>query len=172
MNATELNVDVSSEGARALPISIVDIIDHSNKHFTQRMLVVDRMPRFIYQRRGDTLIGHDSGFFKFFGYGRPGPNWQAFGGAKFQIPMADGSVIEADGQWWDVCPKDFSEVTYGLGVSTIAELEKCHVFTGGIHVDRELVDAWLQTNAPSNNYHKYDRRSESFGKQTIVSPWD
>lgn len=151
------------------PIKIVDVIDHRSQHFTQRFLVVDRMPEFTYERRGSgLLIGHDSGFFKFYGYGRPGPTWRAFGGEKFQIPMADGSVIEADGQWWDVCPNDFSELTYGPGVNTVDELAQCHVFMGGIHVDRVMVDSWVAVNDPSNNYDKYNPRSAHFGKHTIV----
>lgn len=154
------------------PIQIVDVISHRNQHFTQWMLVVSRMPEFTYERRGrELLIGHDSGFFSFYGYEKPGPTWRAFGGAKFQIPMADGSVIEADGQWWDVCPRDFSELTYGHGVNTIAELANCYVFMGGMHVDREMVDAWVSVNEPSNNYHKYNHRHADFGKHTIVSPW-
>lgn len=153
-------------------ISIIDVIDHRNKYSTQRMLVVDRMPQFTYERKGRFLIGDDSGFFKFYHHEACSENWKAFGGWEFSIPMKDGSAIEAHGQWWDAIPSDFSELTYTLGVSTTEQLSQCHVFNGGIHVDRELVDSWLEENDPSNNYHKYDSRHEDCGKHTIVSRWE
>lgn len=153
-------------------ISIIDVIDHRNRYFTQRMLVVDQMPQFTYERKGSLLIGDDSGFFRFYGYEACSERWKAFAGAKFSIPMKDGSTIEAHGQWWDVMPSDFFELTYNLGVNTTEGLSHCHVFSGGIHVDRELVDSWLMTNDPSNNYQKYDPRNDNYGKHTIVSRWE
>ena len=154
-------------------IQIVDVIDHRNKYSVQRFLVLDRIPQFTYERRGSgLLIGHDSGFFKFFGYEAPGPTWSAFGGDKFDIPMADGSVIKASGQWWNTFPSDFKGLTYEHGVGTVEGLGKCNVFSGCIHVDRDFVDAWLFSNETSNNYEKYNPRHADFGKQTIVSPWE
>ncbi len=152
-------------------ISIVDVIDHRSQLFTQRMLVVDKMPQFTYERTGSFLIGDDSGFFRFYGYEACSEGWEAFAGAKFSIPMKDGSTIEAHGQWWAVMPLDFSELTYDLGVNTTEELSRCHVFNGCIHVDCEMVDSWLMANEPSNNYHKYDPRHNDYGKHTIVSRW-
>lgn len=153
-------------------ISILDVIDHRNKYSTQRMAVVDRMPECIFEREGNLLIGHDSGFFKFYGYETPSENWKAFGGSKFTITMSDGSTIEASGQWWSVSPKGWMELTYGLGVNTITNLEKCYVFTGGHYVDRDIVDEWLASNEPSNNYNKYRPGHKDFGKHKIVSPWE
>ena len=150
-------------------ISIVDVIGHRHKYGTQHMLVVDRMPQFIYEQSGNSLVGVDSGFFKFYSFETPSPGWEAFGGAKFDIPMKDGSVIKAHGQWWDWMPPDFAELTYDLGVNTTEGLSRCYVFMGSIHVDRELVDSWLKNNAPSNNYHKYNPRHENCGKHTITS---
>jgi hypothetical protein len=154
-------------------INIVDIIDHRGKYSTQRMLVVDRMPKLVYERKGrNWLQGHDSGCFGFYGYEKPGPNWQAFGGRKFSIPMIDGSVIEASGQWWDPgTPVDFSGLVYSDGMNTIDALSKCYVFIGGIHIDCEIVDTWLADNEASNNYHRYDIRHVDHGKHTITSRW-
>ena len=151
-------------------INIVDVINHY--HCTQAMIVVDRQPAPIFERRGQLLIGHDSGFYKFYGYETPGPTWEAFGGREFDIPMADGTIIKANGQWWDPgIPKDYRDLLYSPGVNTIERLAQCHVFSGCLHVDRELLDAWLAANEPSNNYHKYDVRHADYGKHTITSPW-
>ena len=153
-------------------INIVDVIDHQNKYAIQRMLVVDRMPDFVYERKGSWLFGHDSGCFKFYDYEALGPTWKAFGGRKFDIPMIDGSVIEASGQWWDPgTPVDFRGLVYSYGMNTPDALSQCYVFTRGIHIDCEIVDAWLAANQPSNNYHRYDARHVDYGKHTITSRW-
>lgn len=154
------------------PIKIIDVIDHRNKYGKQRMLVIDRMPQCLFERKGRLLIGHDSGFFRFYRYDSPSPGFVAFAGRKFEIPMVDGSVIEASGQWWDVSAEDYRGLTYDLGIATVEDLAECHVFTGCYHVDRELVDAWIAEHEPSNNYHKYDPLHRDFGKQTIDSPWE
>ncbi len=154
-------------------MEILDIIDHRHKYGTQRELVVDRMPSLVYEQRSRVLlVGHDSGCFGFYGYETPGPTWKAFCGRKFEIPMVDGSVIEASGQWWDPgLPADFQGLLYSYGMNTIAGLAQCCVFMSGILIDCLIVDAWLAKNEPSNNYHKYDKRHEDFGKHRIVSPW-
>lgn len=154
-------------------IKILDIIDHRNKYETQRMLVVDRMPQFVFERRGSgLLIGHDSGFFQFYRHETPWPNSRAFAGREFEIPMVDGTAIKANGQWWDCLPRDYAELTYDLGVNTIEWLSKCYVFWGCFHEDRDLVDSWLTENQPSNNYNKYNPKHADYGKQTIASRWD
>jgi hypothetical protein len=158
-------------GMSKAPIDILDIIDHRSKYSTQRMLVVDRMPDFVYERKGSWLFGHDSGCFKFYAHEAPGPTWKAFGGAKFSIPLSDGSVIEASGQWWGAFPADFRQLVYSYGMNTPDALSQCHVFMGGIHTDCEIVDAWLAANEPSNNYHRYDARHVDYGKHTITSRW-
>ncbi len=155
------------------PIKIIDIIDHKSEHFTQRMLVVNRMPSLIYERKGQLLFGHDSGCFRFYGYEAPYRSSKAFAGAEFSIPMIDGSVIEASGQWWDPgTPEEFHGLLYDYGMNTIEGLTKCNVFLGCIHIDCEIVDAWLASSWPGNNYHKYDVSHADYGKQTIKSRWD
>jgi hypothetical protein len=152
-------------------ICIVDIIDHTTSVCVQRMLVLDRMPVFAYEKRGIWLIGHDSGFFGFYVYERPGPTWKAFGGAKFDIPMVDGSVTKAVGQWWDACPADYSDIVYAHGIGTTEDLSRCNVFIQS-RQNRNIVDAWLAEHEPSNNFHKHDARHADFGKHTIKSKWE
>ena len=157
-------------------IEIIDIIDHRNKYGIQSMVVVDRMPEFLYEKWGNWLVGHDSGFFDFYAYEavRPGStsNLKAFGGREFNIPLVDGSVIKANGQWWSSFPADFRGLTYSCGVNTPEKLARCYVVSGGIHVDCELIDAWRERFEPSNNYNKYDERHGEFGNHRIVSPWE
>lgn len=149
-------------------IKIIDIIDHKNQCSTQRFLVVSRKPKFTYERRGDFLIGEDSGFFNFYAYDSPSLGIRAFAGSKFDIPMKDGSTIKANGQWWNAMPEDYYGLLNSSGVSTIAELSKCHVFCSG-NIDPQLIEDWLKGNEPGNNYHKYDERHPDFGKNTIES---
>jgi len=154
-----------------MTIKILDIIDHKYQYGTQRSLILDRMPAPLFERRGNLLIGHDSGFFRFYAYERPDGRWKAFGGSRFSIPLVDGTFEEAFGQWWDCFPADFRGLTYDHGIGTVGELADCHVFAGGFHVDCDLVDRWLKAHDPSNNYHKYDTRHADFGKHTIESKW-
>ena len=88
-------------------LEIIDIIDHTNKYSVQRFVVLNRSPNFMYEREGKWLIAEDSGFFNFYYYDRPCPNWEAFAGRKFNIKMKDGSIEEAYGQWWDGVPEDY-----------------------------------------------------------------
>jgi hypothetical protein len=154
------------------PIDIIDIIDHRSEYSTQRMLVIDRMPDFIYEKKGHRLLGHESGCFKFYAYEAPYRSSKAFAGAEFDIPMRGGGVIKASGQWWDVFLEEFRGLVYSCGINTIEGLSRCYVFIGGIHIDCEIVDTWLAANEPTNNYHKYNERHTDYGKHTIKSQWD
>jgi hypothetical protein len=152
------------------PISIIDIIEHKNKYSTQTFVVTDRNPVFVYERVGDLLIAEDSGFFSFFMYQRPFKNSEAFAGRKFVIPLVDGDDVSANGQWWDHFPQDYQDLVYKLGANSPAELGKCNVFTGS-YIDIEIVDYWLKSNEPTNNYSKYDKRSNNYMVQTIETRW-
>lgn len=157
-------------------IEIVDMIDHRNAYGTQHMLVLNRYPQCLFERHGSLLIGNDDCIFRFFKYEGVGvhdpSHWKAFGGDEFDIPMADGSIERANGQWWDFIGKDYADLTYSYGMNTIEELHVCPVFMGGLHIDRKIVDEWREHNEPSNNYHKYDKRNKEFGQHRIVSQWD
>lgn len=154
------------------PIKILDVIVHRNKDYSQLFVVTDRKPEYKYERKGKWLIAEDSGFFSFYKYDRPSRGFQAFAGRKFDIPMVDGTVEKAHGQWWDGVPKDYQGLLISPGVATLEELESCYVFYGGRCCDREILDAWLSENEPSNNYEKYDKRSKAFGEHKIVSRWE
>lgn len=150
---------------------IIDIIKHRNKYGTQIFLVVDTPVSIKYERAGDLLVGEDSGFFNFYIKRQPTKHFQAFAGREFDIPLANGGVEKAHGQWWDHLPSDYEGLVYSLGVSSLCELEKCYVFYS-TKVDKKLVDEWLSKNDASNNYRKYDKTSNDYGKHRIVSPWE
>jgi len=161
------------------PIEIIDLIHHRNKDYTQEFLVLNRWPVFLYEQVGRYLMAEDSGFFNFYGYdtsGMNGPsNWKAFGGRKIIIPLKDGTIIEAKGQWWDSAPRDWQQLTQPVGAGTPQMLARCNVFCG-IYCDPFLISNWLEKpngskNIPSNNYNKYDKRHQAFGKHEIVSRW-
>lgn len=152
-------------------IKIQDIILHKSKDHLQTMLILNRMPKFVYEEKGDLLEAEDSGFFKFFKYEAPSRGFVAFGGREFNIPLKGGNVIRAKGQWWDCLPESFYGLTYSLGIATLEMLEECYVFSSGT-VDRKIVDDWLSENKASNNYYKYDKKSPNFQKQTIKSEWE
>jgi hypothetical protein len=148
-------------------IKIIDIIHHKNKYGTQVFHILNRMPELLYERDGRWLIGEDSGFFNFYFYERPGPTWKAFAGRKFDIPMKNGTIEHAHGQWWDKMHPEYIGLLTSVGISTPERLGKCNVFVA-MWADTQIV---RHTINPSNNYHKYDKRSPDFGKHTIESKW-
>lgn len=145
---------------------IIDIIQHKSSHGTQMFLVVDAPISLKYERSGGLLIGEDSGFFYFYKHEKPSRNFQAFAGRKFDIPLKDGGVVKACGQWWSCAPDDYSELTYSIGVAAVDELNACYVFRS-TYVDKKIVDDWLSKNEPSNNYYKYEKKSKAYGKHKI-----
>lgn len=151
-------------------IQIVDVIKHKNKHSTQTFVVTDREPVFLYQKEQNLLIAEDSGFFRFYRYEKPVGRFEAFAGRKFEIPMADGELLEASGQWWDHFPQDYRELLDSVGTSSPDSLAECNVFCGR-YVDLELISDWLKKNEPSNNYNKYRKNHPDYMKHTIESPW-
>ena len=152
-------------------MKIIDIIDHRNKYETQRFVVINRKPKYLYERKGIWLIGEDSGFFNFYYHQAPSGRFYAFCGRKFDIPLKDGSIEKAFGQWWDGIPSGYSDLLYRLGCGTPEALGRCNVFCSAA-VDRAIIDKWLSENEPSNNYHKYDNRHSDFGKHVIKSRWE
>ncbi|MEE9540517.1 MAG: hypothetical protein V3V85_03365 [Candidatus Thorarchaeota archaeon] len=151
-------------------ITVVDVILHKNKYATQVCMVLDRLPQYVYERTGEFLIAEDEGFFSFYKYERPGPTWKAFAGREFDLPMKDGTVEHACGQWWDRTPASHSFL-YHTGCNIVERLAECNVFYSMCH-NPEILDKWLEANEPSNNYDKYRTGHENFGKHRIVSKWD
>jgi hypothetical protein len=161
---------MNSENAQSGKVKIIDIIYHTSKTMTQRFLVLNRSPDFIYERKGSYLIAEDSGFFNFYKYGRSSPGWQAFAGRKFDIPLSDGSIEKAHGQWWHSIPRDYSELLCHSGFGTPEKLASCNVFCS-VEVDPELIEKWLSGNEPSNNYYKYETRDKNCGVHRIIARW-
>jgi len=140
---------------------IIDVIIHQPKepYSAQTMLVLDKMPDFRYRREGNLLLAEDGGFYSCYFHERPTPNSKAFGGAVFDIPLLDGGVERAEGQWW--CgshPIGREMEVVQPGYNTIAGLHKCYVFTGGATVEKRLIDNWLERNEASRDYRKYEKK--------------
>lgn len=139
----------------AMP-EIKDVIIHGK--YSQISLIIDKRPVFIYDRKDNHLVAKDDGFYSCFRYEKPSDRWQAFGGRKFDIPMKDGTIEHAFGQWWDDWKKEFSkEEVIHCGAKTIDGLNKCYVFTSCI-VHKSKVNKWLEKNTPSTDYYKYERK--------------
>lgn len=149
---------------------ISDIIIHRNKMFTQTFLLLNRKPVFAFFERDKWLIAEDNGFFKFYYYEKPVGRFKAFGGSEFDIPMKNGKVIKANGQWWDAVPKDYISKVDSYGYGTIDTLSKCYVF-GSVYVQKGMVEKWLEENEPSNNYNKYNHCHADYRKHTIPEKW-
>jgi hypothetical protein len=152
-------------------MNIKDVIHHRNKYGTQEFVVIDRTPDFLYEKEGDYLIGEDSGLFNFYKHIPPSNGFEAFAGRKFDINLKNGDVVKASGQWWDARPDSYDDLVYKMGVSSLCELDECHVFFSR-YIDKKMVDDWIEDNEPSNNYHKYDKRHSDYGKNQIVSKWE
>ncbi|MCP4342101.1 MAG: hypothetical protein GY799_25265 [Desulfobulbaceae bacterium] len=149
--------------------NIIDIIrcrcapPYTEQHF----IVVDELPDFRFAEKfvgGRRMLTAKDGYLsRAYVYERPGKNWRAFGGRKFDIPMMDGSVKKAAGQWWDVRHHDGS---VGIGVNTITGLEQCYVFRA-YSIDKDVEEQMYKRSSISNNYYKYDKGHPDYGKHII-----
>ena len=153
---------------RLKSIKIIDVILHKNKYSTQKFLVVDRMPVIEYEKKIinglPVLIGTDGIFGNLYYYQKPGSMFQAFAGRKFNIPMKDGTFIEAYGQWWHgSCGEGWKATAIGSPKT----LGKCNVFTGYDIKESIYEQVIANFTNPSNNYYKYSPRDESYGKNII-----
>lgn len=135
---------------------IVDAIVMHHYGIPHYYLVLDEMPKFVFERKGNRLDAEDDGFFESYGYEAPSERWQAFGGRKFDLPLKDGTVEHASGQWWWCAPLVSANPgkIVSVGLSTLENLGKCYVFTSG-SIAKSKLDAWLSDNEPSTNYEKY-----------------
>ncbi|PIB39825.1 hypothetical protein AOA59_29595 [Pseudomonas sp. 2822-15] len=120
----------------------------------QMFLLLDEMPRRVYERTGNLLVSSHGGFFDFMKI-VPGTR-DAFAGRSFSINLSDGSTLECKGQVWD-SGGDPGVPTVHVGIGTRESLESCYVFSAAT-VARSLVEAWLSENKPSSRYYKYDKR--------------
>lgn len=119
--------------------------------------VLDRKPEFLYTKIDhETIIGECDGMLQFFKRDSYGKNWKAFGGAKFELKLTDGTVEKCFGQWWDGMSKAAKElfnpddIAY-FSHSTIEELEKFYVYSGCYAIRR-----WVEKLDASYNGRVYD----------------
>lgn len=139
------------------PIQIVDVIAKPYMTGSKTIcyyVVVDRAPARVYERDGNRLTAHDSGFYDFMEI-QPGSRG-AFADREFTIALDDGSQLECKGQVWSCAPNAGIDAVQ-VGVATLEQLKSCYVFFGG-YVAREKLQAWLAEHKPSANYYKYDPR--------------
>lgn len=130
---------------------IIDVIrktHYGNDHY---YIVLDEMPSFVFERNGFRLLAEHDGFAECYGYDPPSPGFQAFGGREFEIPLKDGGVERANGQWWFCSPSiEYKQVA----ISTLEKLNRCYVFEA-CHIAAEKLSEWLEHNEPSTDYYKY-----------------
>lgn len=153
-------------------IKVIDVIFHKNLYGTQHFLVISRKPKFLYERQGNWLIAKDGIFYNFY-FKKYDSYAQGFAGNKFDIPMKDGSVEHASGQWWDSVHPDYEGKVVGIGAETIENLGRCNVFSS-VYIDKKALKEILSRPNPSNNYEKYDKRMgrDKYGVHRIVSRFD
>ena len=160
-------------------MKILDVILHRNKYATQTFVVIDRTPKYTYEKKvlnswagkKTFLIGEDDGFYNFL-YLKHDRFAKAFAGRKFEFKMKDGTIETADGQWWDGRPSEPEyENLIKVGCGTPEKLAKCNVFCSHCFPEK-LLNEWLENNEPSNNYYKYDKRHEDYMKHRIISKWE
>lgn len=99
-------------------------------------LVLDKFPRVKYERHGGYLFGIDEYgvFVNVYYYEEPSGRFQAFAGHEFDIPMVDGTVTKAKGQWWDGGADALATFLGGkiirVIIRAIKDLQECYVFSG------------------------------------------
>ena len=149
---------------------IIDVIHHQNKYFIQHFLIVNRFPKLLYKREGNLLIGKDGIFGGIYKYEKPGINQKAFAGREFNIPMIDGTIEKAYGQWWDTGLKEYSSI----GINTIKGLNKCNVFVTYKMRTKELEEILKGFKNASNNYYKYEnnKHNKNYMVNIIKSKWE
>ena len=136
-------------------------------------MVVDQYPDLKYQlsMKGGrkVLLAEDGIFYGLYYFDKPSRNWQAFAGREFDIPMIDGTVTKAHGQWWHGITGDN---VMSVGIGTPEKLGRCNVFCAcDVKID-VAEQVFKNFKNPSNNYYKYDKGHSDYGKNIIVSPWD
>jgi len=124
-------------------------------------LVLDRKPVLEYTKHKGIIYGTDGIFYQCYKYDRPGKNWEAFGGHKFDIKLTSGEVINCNGQWWH---GGHAEVEKLAGVtlcsavhSTVDALKKCYVFSGDAADSKKFNDILNSYNGDILPYFEYEK---------------
>lgn len=120
----------------------IEAIVMTNNH---EAFVLSERPKITFERHGKFLFGLDEYgvFADCYGYERPTKYAKAFGGREFEIPMNDGTVTKASGQWWHGASHAFTK-TLGCNIISatardIKSLKDCYVFCGLHAVEEELI---------------------------------
>ncbi len=149
----------------------IEAIVMTNGH---EAFVLSEWPKITYERHGNHLLGLDEHgvFANSYVYEKPGPTWKAFAGRKFDIPMTDGTVTKACGQWWDGGSSAFTEALgceiISVTAREITALRQCYVFCGLRAVAEELAilrktytgkiyEYWEYDCALNGRCHQWDR---------------
>lgn len=112
------------------------IIEAVVKFNNGEALVLNEHPEIKYEKQFPYLFGIDQHgvFVNAYKYDPPTPGFEAFAGREINIPMADGTVTKATGQWW---AGGINELEKALGskiipvtINIMEDLKKCYVFYG------------------------------------------
>lgn len=75
------------------------------------------------------LIGQSGPFFDFLKYEKSAGRFKAFAGRPLTLHMVDGTTQIVKNDWWS-CGNPLGE-TQHITYSTVAELKRCYVYSGG-----------------------------------------
>jgi hypothetical protein len=114
--------------------------------------VLNRRPVFVYEFQGRDLIGRDGPFVDVLRYEAPAGRFKAFAGRKFGIPMKDGSVTQATGQYWAASQEGLVDATW----QTKAKLLKCYVFTGSSVCPEVIAEMRAEYTGDIYPYYAYE----------------
>ncbi len=103
------------------PFKVLAVVSMNNSD----AFVLNREPVLLYEEKDGLIIARDGPFISAYVYEKG--TSRAFAGREFDIPMKDGSVIKAKGQYWHHILRG----SVSCGWNTIEKLKKCYVFTYG-----------------------------------------
>lgn len=127
----------------------------------EKAIVFDEMPGLLYSEHNTCLIGEGGIFYDFLIYERPGKNWRAFAGRKFELPLKCGGVVECSGQWWDGHNAEALEMVKAemlrIVCATPSSLCSCYVY-GSRYADKNaLIYLLKQYKGPVYEYWDYEK---------------
>ena len=113
-----------------------------------------------YTRYDDIIIGTDGVFCDCYCYERPGPNWKAFGGRKFDITLVNGEIIHCNGQWWcggtEKAEKIIGKKITPVTACSIDKLKRCYVFSGYSGIEPAIYKFRKKYKGKVYGYWEYD----------------
>lgn len=126
--------------------------------------VLDEIPKLLYEKRDNLLIGYDKDkiLYKSFYYEKPTERWKAFAGAEFDLELTNGDIEHCYGQWWDGAVDKASKILnidiVGCTIESIKKLKECYVFCG-YYCDYEKMKA-LREQYKGKIYEYYEYQNE------------